>query len=189
MRIASIMDVARQGAAGLSLDPNPRDGTEATLRDMLFGQWNIPIANSSEPRWLDIQICSSRAVIDPNSTTIAENSDGRRFVMITDDTDPPVGHEYGYRRQYCMHNESNTAAAIDNSGLRWYDPGNPGDRIELFLTYNHPLITPLGLAEYVPMSAVRSGVNEDFRQSRALEAVQGAPPGLGGVTNTPLPAV
>jgi hypothetical protein len=37
------------------------------------------------------------------------------------------------------------------------------------------------------MHAIRSGVNEDFRQSRALEAVQGAPPGLGGVTNTPLP--
>ena len=57
------------------------------------------------------------------------------------------------------------------------DPGGPGDRVTVFVVYNHPLITPLGLAEYVRMEARRSGVNESFRASRALNAVQGSPPG------------
>jgi len=58
----------------------------------------------------------------------------------------------------------------DNSGLPWQDAGGPGERIVVQVTYNHPLITPIGVAEYVTMRARRSGVNESFRASRALAA-------------------
>ncbi|GIV81509.1 MAG: hypothetical protein KatS3mg051_0863 [Anaerolineae bacterium] len=34
-------------------------------------------------------------------------------------------------------------------GVNQYDPGGPGDAVEIVVFFNHPLITPLGLADFM----------------------------------------
>ena len=51
----------------------------------------------------------------------------------------------------------------DNVGRPWWDAGGPGDTVSIVVTFNHPLITPLGLASYLPLQARRVAVNEAFR--------------------------
>ncbi len=68
---------------------------------------------------------------------------------------------------------SNNPGRNDAGGTarRWLDAGGPGDRINIVVTYYHPLITPLGITDYVPIQARRSGVNETFRAARAASAL------------------
>lgn len=189
LRLASIMDVARIGAAGLSLEPNPRDGSRDSIWQMMLDQWELPAPRSSEPSYFNVVICSSRGYNNANSTP-AQPGFRTRFLTIYEDSDIPPAYNHGFKAPYCMLNEiqPEESQVTSNWGLPWLDPGGPGDRVSVFVTFNHPLITPLGLAEYVTMSARRSGVNESFRASRALNAVLGAPPGVTiGETNTPLP--
>ena len=56
LRLASIQDVARRGAAGLSLEPNPRSGDFESLENMIFGLWEDPLARSDQPRWFDVSV-------------------------------------------------------------------------------------------------------------------------------------
>ena len=191
LRVASAMDVARIGASGLSLERSYLDGSPQSVTNMLLNQWANPAPRSDQPGYFNVVICSSRGRLNPDpAADTASPEHQTRFVTIYDETDIPSGYNFGFETPYCMRNEIQpaSAGALNNPGIPWLDPGGPGDRVSVFVTFNHPLITPLGLAEYVTMNARRSGVNESFRASRALNAVQGAPPGVEGIdTPTPLP--
>ncbi len=203
LRLASIMDVARRGAAGLSLEPNPRNGDFDSLHNMLFSVWEDPLPRSDIPRWFDVSVCSSRTMMRSASVSHDPQANpNQRFVTVYDSDSAPASANREYEAPYCMLNEAHPDSLTNlddrpprNQGTRWLDPGGPGDRITVFVVYNHPLITPLGLAEYVRMESRRSGVNESFRASRALNAVQGSPPGASNQasptprppTETPLP--
>jgi hypothetical protein len=58
--------------------------------------------------------------------------------------------------------------------------------VSIVITFNHPLITPLGLADYIPIQARRVAVNESFRAARAINALNTGP-GSGIVPPTPIP--
>ena len=52
---------------------------------------------------------------------------------------------------------------LNNAGVRWLDAGGPRDRVDVAVSFYHPLITPLGLAQFIPMHARRSAFVESFR--------------------------
>lgn len=205
VRLASIMDVARQGAAGLTLEENQLNGTRSSIQRMLYDQWENPMPRSDQRGYFNVSVCSSRGFLDAESTGFDPLSPRQRFVTVYEESSIPAGVAMDYAPPYCMLNEQNPDVWVDpdtrtdlqpigardvpaNFGRRWLDAGGPGDRVTVFITFNHPLITPLGLAEYVKMEARRSGVNESFRSARALNAVQGSPPGQGDKdTPTPIP--
>jgi hypothetical protein len=91
----------------------------------------------------------------------------------------------------CLKNEvptsALTSAGVTNNATRpWLDPGGAGDAVSIVITFNHPLITPLGLADYIPIQARRVAVNESFRDSRAINALNTGP-GSGIIPPTPIP--
>lgn len=194
LRLMSAFDVARMGAAGLSLEDNPIQGTSDSIWNWMLDQWAIPAPRSDQPGYFNVIVCSSRGFNNRDSSP-AQAGFNTRFLTIYDESGIPAAYNHGFDAPYCMLNEIQPPDVRDadpkvteNWGLPWQDPGGPGDRVSVFVTFNHPLITPLGLAEYVTMTARRSGVNESFRASRALNAVLGAPPGVTiGETNTPPP--
>ncbi|PJF23230.1 MAG: hypothetical protein CUN56_01965 [Phototrophicales bacterium] len=201
LRLASIYDVARRGAAGLSLEESRQTGTLEDIQEMLFGVWDEPMARIDQPGYFNVTVCSSRAMLDDFSTSYDPTIQSR-FKTVGSDVEIPSGYPYSFEPPFCMLNEVRPPArpgqpdeTLRNEGLRWMDPGGPGDRVTVFVTFNHPLITPLPLADYLTITARRSGVNESFRAARALSAVQGAPPGQGQpvdlptmpATNTPIP--
>lgn len=195
-RLFSIMDAARIGAAGLSLEPTPPAGsipTPAGLRELLLWEvWTRPMPRSSTQGWFNVMICSTRSARDPFATFVNSTQQTRfRTILDTSGTNPTGS--YDQRAPVCLLNEIPTstvlaAGGLDNSGQPWLDAGGPGDGVTVAVTFNHPLITPLGLAPYVQLQARRTAVNEAFRTARALQAFQGGGP-IGVVldTATPLP--
>src|SRR5690606_17458001 len=65
--------------------------------------------------------------------------------------------------------------------LNQYDAGGPGDAVEIVVFFNHPLLTPLGLVDFVQLEARRVMVNESFRPTRLVNL----PPQLGVPTRAP----
>ena len=71
---------------------------------------------------------------------------------------------------------NNSFNVANNAGRRWLDPGSGGDRVSISVQFYHPLITPLGLAEYIPLRARRAAIVEDFRGSNSVAALSNARP-------------
>ena len=215
LRLVSIMDEARRAAAGLSLGPNPLSGTEESVRNTLYGIWNTPQANSNERGWFNVVICSSRTFRVSDSTSYSTGPTDvdtqQRFIMVSEAPDPIASYPEieeameRYDEPFCLMNEHykdpangqpapnnvslTSVGNVSHHGLRWLDAGDPGDRVNLVVTFNHPLITPLGLADYIQMEARRSGIVESFRVNAALASSVGGAPGAGTIdTPTPLPA-
>ncbi len=216
VRLLSIIEEARRGAAGLSVGAIPylttplpadanaytsfrTDGTGLTFRQVpWFHIWDRPLANggisntrlagSDQPSFFDVMICSNRAKIDPNNgsayytTQFGAAAETQRFITVLDaNTDgvAPGSYEASIAPA-CLLNEtaspSNVLVGWNNAPRRpWLDAGGPGDVINIVITFNHPLITPLGLAQYLPLQARRSAVNESFRTSRAANLGQSIP--------------
>ncbi|MBE2195424.1 MAG: pilus assembly protein [Anaerolinea sp.] len=210
LRLISMTDAARVGAAGLALQPwlripgtgintEPyRDAT--TIRDA-----------SLRPGWFHVFVCSSRpSLTDENRidndlpryrnnrthvTTATNKADyemdaeGIRLCTVEEQV-PFGGQDMNAVRPY--------ANPADRVGINQYDPGGPGDFVEVVVYFNHPLVTPLGFGRndgtgpYIQLQARRVMINESFRTARVLELPsQGfatyvptvpAPPGN---TNTP----
>jgi len=202
-RILSIQDEARRAAAGISLEPSrisealQRPGPAyENIRTYLMGLWDRPMERSDRQGWFDVMMCSSRQLYNQQSGTLSQNVQTNRFVTVLDAEDVAGDIDLApaiamYDEPLCIMNEIQPADtnATRNEGIRWLDPGAPGDRITLVVTFNHPLITPIrGASNMIQMEARRTGVNESFRASRALNAVQGSAPGAGDIdTPTPLP--
>lgn len=193
-RILSIIDQAYIGASGLSLPSNPiRDPGTAfdtqRTKSVLYDVWTRPIPGNNvywhrrgydQPSFFEVMICSSRARLNDESEEAYIGGGGRRYISlrepreatgILDLSDPQ-------RAPVCLLNEEPppTSDSTSNPGKPWYDPGNAGDTVTIIVTFNHPLITPLGLAPYIPLQARRSAVNESFRVARASDALLGASP-------------
>lgn len=185
LRIFSIIDEARRGAAGLAIENNVIENSPSGIRDHLFSLWDRPLKRSDDPGWFDVMMCSTRGMTNENSSRKHPETAGR-FLTVLGTQDDPLGGFYTI--PYCMMNEIQPpdANATDNSGKRWLDPGGPGDRVTIVVTFNHPLITPLGFAPYLQLQARRAAVNESFRASRAVGSIQGSSPiGQKQPTSTP----
>lgn len=191
VRLASIYDVARRGATGLNLEASRQDGTLYPLFEQLADRWEPVSERSLEAGYFDVLVCSTRSNLRENSTYI-HNGSTSRFHMVFDATDLPANtgvpasrqHWNNFSPPYCLLNElpSSEGTVVNNSGVPWIDAGGPGDRITVVVTLNHTLLTPIFDYSYITMQARRSGVNETFRTSRALNAVQGGAQ-IGGFPN------
>lgn len=184
-RILSIYDEARIGAAGLGLGPStlptPTIGAAAGNNPTTvpwYQVWYRPLpgdpdgsgplagtytdlVGSNLPGWFDMMICSSRLKLD--ETNGPNTANPRRF---NEDIEGPDA-----RAPVCILQEEpagTTAGASRNAGAAWLDAGGPGDTVWIVITFNHPLITPLGLASFLPLQARRTAVNEAFRVPRAV---------------------
>lgn len=180
LRILSIMERARVGAAGLALGGTnwiENSGAEAGARAALFDVWYRPLnsnrsrAGSDQPGWFDVMVCSSRAFLNPDSTPLEPKFSGinARFVTVLDRGGSPDDD----RAPVCVLNENppGDAGGVNNSDHPWLDPGGAGDTVTIVVSFNHPLVTPLGLAPYIPLQARRSAVNEAFRVADATRAL------------------
>ncbi|MBZ0299416.1 MAG: pilus assembly protein [Anaerolineae bacterium] len=188
-RTVSIIDEARRGAAGLALGPDPLEGvnTEAGVRQFLYKQWERPLPVGEnlyhegwdQPSYFDVMICSSRSMRNEFSSAYNGNFP-TRFMTVLDAGDiakaggpDPFGNDN--RAPVCVLNEQPPVdgGSTQNAGVPWLDAGGPGDAVTVVITFNHPLITPLGLAPYIPLQARRAAVNEAFRAAEATGALQG----------------
>lgn len=163
-RIPSIRDQARVGAAGLDIRIFDEQAYQVeTGGGGEFVRW----ANDDQPGWFHVFICSSRP-------TLREGDDAGnlRYVTSRDDLTCTVLEQ---------RSPPDEAESVNNQNVIQWDAGGPGDAVEIIVTFNHPLITPLALPTYVQLQARRVMVNEAFRASRVVNL----PPVLGQPTFTP----
>lgn len=195
VRLLSIMEEARRGASGLMLEANSidlPDNPAVVPGQPWYEAWKRPYPRSEDRGWFHVMICSSRDMLerDFGSTESLQLASGTSSSLITSrfatylgdsvlrdtagtDVDPqPIAPA-------CVLNEKLPANYIsdpnlkmlDNAGLPWMDAGGPGDSVTVIVTFNHPLITPLGLAPYIQMQARRTAIVESFRAARAVGAI------------------
>lgn len=188
MRLASIYDEARRGAAGLALETSlTGSGSLAEFKNFLYNYWSNPSPRQEMRAWFNVMICSARPKMYSDATTeVVDNLDGAesRFYTSMDDPRYPGGGCFLKERPLATSMTTMTG----NHNRSWADPGGPGERITIVITYNHPLITPLGLAKYVQIQARRSAVNESFKVTSAERVLGPSGAGLPDfVSPTPLP--
>jgi len=172
-RMPWIVENARIGASGLAIgngDAIVGLNNDANLPIDTYGEFN---ESENEPGWFHVFMCSSRPSVITGSEDTRYVTDNDRLCEVQEST----------------HDAS--ASFGPSVGEEQYDAGGPGDVIEVVVHFNHPLITPImpmlgGNGEYVLLKARRVGVNESFRNTRAVNLppqieLPTAPP----VTNTP----
>lgn len=202
LRLFSMTEAARIGAAGLGVAPWVRiPGTGINTE---------PSGDASlMPGWFHVFVCSSRASMDDQNRI--ENKLSRYRYDLAHRTD---GTNYGFAAsgiRLCtveevvkpdgatdMNAVGPYADPNQRRGINQYDPGGPGDFVEVVVYFNHPLITPLGLGRndgggpYVLLQARRTMINESFRTARVLELPNqglGRTPGTPSTpTHTPVPS-
>jgi hypothetical protein len=187
-RLPTIRDAAMHGGAGMLFDPGVSGNYEDYLKDPKLytaasGSANIAIfeQHRGDPTangYIDIQVCSSRTYAGTDSGQHyyqnVVNRENQYFGVCTSVLpytafNPNPGHEYDYR--YFTD-----------------DPGGPGDRVRVYATYDHPLITPFlnALWPNLKMTTSQDGVVEKFRISRVsgqASSISTLPP----PTDTPTP--
>lgn len=159
-RLPWIAENAIEGAAGLALGVGD-DGRTGEHIVGLDDDTNNDINNyggldSSEAGWFHVWICSNRRpIIDVES-----NKESRYYVPDVTRSD----------RQCLVTESSHTPEAQFGPavGANQYDAGGPGDLLEVVVYFNHPLFTPLGIVDFIPLKARRVGVNEAFRSTRLV---------------------
>ena len=141
--------------------PGDADGDPLTAAEYYH------LRHSDEKGWFDLTICSSRPTLQNDPLLSHASGDGRfEFPTILESA-------RDLRAPVCLLEEEpsggNAAKGwTTNLNDPWLDAGGPGDTVSLVVTFNHPLITPLGLASYLPLQARRVAVNEAFRSPRAV---------------------
>jgi hypothetical protein len=200
LRLPSIYDQARIGAAGLSLDTKLTDPVGAeqprdVLIRFLYASYSNPHPSSETPAWFNVHICSARnKQNDTNVSDIYNNNDGdnsntssnrTRFDTVESTTDSGAIRNYTrFIAGACLNKERITplglgAGYLDQYDVPMMDAGDGGEVINIIITYNHPLITPLGLTNFVRIQSNRTAVNESFKISNAQELFGGSGPGGG----------
>ncbi len=216
-RILSIMLETRRGAAGLAIENNqwtvPADKTDVA------GKWNTfpwfagwqtsPHPPRSDQRnWFNVVVCSNRSFNADTSSSyykIDLKDAPNRFIPYVGDVNLTTGGTAVTPwAPTCLLNEV-PAATIDgvpnpllvnggfsNAGQNWMDAGAPEDTVFVTVTFNHPLITPLGIAPFIPLQARRSAIIETFRTAGNRKGTvfvppigADAPPDAATATNTP----
>ncbi|PJF40466.1 MAG: hypothetical protein D6737_02345 [Chloroflexi bacterium] len=124
----------------------------------------------------DEEILRNRYVMylgnEDNRELYVKNSSG-----VWERWDPSDTTKAHFEAPVCLLNEDppdGIPGVLHNAGLPWMDAGGPGDGVTVVVRFNHPLITPLGLAEFIPLQARRTAINESFRAARAVNVL---PPG------------
>lgn len=197
-RILSIIEEARKGAAGLAIEANrlsiPTDKTVVAGQPW-FQVWKNPQPGRDQRSWFNVVICSTRLPIaGTNAPTYWDNvgpqgpvPETGRFVSYLGDRTlrDPGGSMWNTASlpvplpsPSCLLNEIPEAGpgVLNNAGKPWMDPGGPGDTVSIVITFNHPLITPLGIAPYIVIQARRTAIVEAFRAASVRSALGGGPP-------------
>lgn len=139
-RIPSIVNQARIGASGLSM----AEGDNLVgLHDAAGIELNSETVGEDEKGWFHVWMCSAR---------------------------PPTITKTGLSNRYLPSADRNERVCETKEGgsRNQYDAGGPGDLVEIVIFFNHPLITPLGLVDYVQLQARRAMINESFRSTRVV---------------------
>jgi hypothetical protein len=204
-RLLSIFEEARTGAGGLALEANswnlPTDKTNVNGWPW-FNVWKVPNPRESDRGWFDVVVCSTRRFdepqsekyfsrIDPSGAPVVVNTRfvtyiGDQTLRITKPGDPANGRDVNSSatsdprlpQAGCLLNEvpsATTGGVLDNAGTPWLDAGGPADTVTVIVTFNHPLITPLGLSPYIKMQARRSAIVESFRAADPQQAFGDVP--------------
>ncbi len=170
-RIPSIRDQARVGAAGLDLRIFEEEAYQVQTDPVTgdFVRWE----NDDVPGWFHVFICSSRITLREDDTA-ADGWEPPRYIANRDALTCRVLEERSPAR-------GDDGQSVNNLDQQQWDAGGPGDAVEIIVTFNHPLITPLALPTYVQLQARRVMINEAFRASRVINL----PPVLAQPTNTP----
>ncbi len=204
LRIFSVINEARTVSSGLGLsaayndwDWNNIDPDNAD--QMMYDVWSQPFpGNTGEENtagYFYVDVCADRTILEPRSTTVKNL--GTRFYTIRNETDRTTATDasndapkpgYDPTEPMCMLSEippaengdgSPNTARLVNAGHRWWDAGGPGERVVVFIRFNHPWITPINAdGGYITLNTRRSSVNESFRAPKAVGAFQRSlPPG------------
>lgn len=213
LRILSIMEEARKGAAGLLLEESHLaiTGDKTDIRNWPLSEvWQRPLPRSDQRSWFNVMVCSTRGVLDDKTNRYfqRELTDPpgvrvdleERFVtydgedILIKQYDPGAGTEVDAPSPACLLNEIPTQQTLDaggtnNAGKPWLDAGGPANTVTVILTFNHPLITPLGLTNYITMQARRSAIVESFRAGEAVQVLYTGPVLSLDPTNTPFPTL
>jgi len=172
LRLPSIYEEARRGAAGLLIENSRVIPTYDSLKSWLYSSFQRPHPDVEQLDWFDVVVCSSRDKVYSDELTVIYDittgaptinpADTARFQLVLDSPD--------YEPAACVLRETpvnDTNGMPYNVLIPWMDAGSPGDRVTVVITYNHRLITPIGLANMVTLQAQRSAINEAFRVSNA----------------------
>jgi len=173
LRLPSIYEEARRGAAGLLIEDTRVVPTYDSVKNYLYSQFQRPHPDVEKLDWFDVVICSSRDKLWSDDVTeiydidtgdpTTNPADTARFQLVLDRDE--------YEPAACVLREAPKpdyhATIPYNELVPWMDAGSPGDRVTVVITYNHRLITPIGLANMVTLQAQRSAINEAFRVSNA----------------------
>ncbi|MBZ0276491.1 MAG: pilus assembly protein, partial [Anaerolineae bacterium] len=215
-RIVSIMDEARRGAAGLLLEESHLDipADKTSIVDWPFADvWYRPVGGtgmrrSDQRSWFNVLVCSSRPRLDPQFSgmylmTVPVGGGPRevetRFFTYGGEADGTLVHNDGFNTPFdapnpsCVLNELPSAEALNggatvNAGKPWLDAGGPANTVTVIITFNHPLVTPLGLTNYITIQARRSAIVESFRAAQAVQVLQPVGPVSGlPASDTPVP--
>jgi hypothetical protein len=195
-RLLSIMQEARKGAGGLAIEADylTRLGSDVKNIDgwPWFEVWKRPQPRADQRGWFNVMVCSTRGMLRQDSTPYFQRAAGSsradqqsRFLTY-------LGSEELYNKATgaliatppnpaCLLNEvqvTTAAGETNNGGKPWLDPGGPVNTVTVVITFNHPLITPLGLGPYLQIQARRTAIVEAFRAPDASSAFLGAP-GIG----------
>ncbi|MBO9309942.1 MAG: pilus assembly protein, partial [Chloroflexi bacterium] len=194
LRLVSMTNAARVAAGGLALAPWYRiPGTGINTE---------PGGDASDRAgWFHVFVCSSRPALgDPRQPSTNQRARPRYRNDRSHVTTAANKAAYGYRAEgirLCTVEEVIEYDGVDmnalndyggnleaRQGINQFDPGGPGDFVEVVVYFNHPLITPLPLREegYIRLEARRTMINEVFRSARVLEL-----PPSSGPTFTPQP--
>lgn len=207
LRIFSVLHEARTVSNGLGLAPayNGWDWDNIDPVDaqrILYDVWTQPFPGDPlETGYFYVDVCADRVQLNEESTTV--KNFGLRFYSIRNSAEWTLAQDssstpgnvwsspkagYDTNAPMCMLaeippplNPNGTANTdrIVNVGHRWWDAGGPGDRVVVFIRFNHPWITPINAdGGYITLETRRSSVNESFRAPKAVGAYQRSlPPG------------
>ena len=178
-RLPTTRDAAMHGGAGMLFDPTA--GVSGDYKQYLA---NPTVYTSFSPNYrgnptangyIDIQVCSSRVYaaedsVNPHYYLGVVNRQNRYFGVCT----------------AVLPFTAYSATSPYNNRYYTDDAGGPGDRVRVYVTYNHPLITPFLNAIWpnLKMTTSQDGVVEKFRISRVSGQV-GSIAALPAWTNTP----
>ncbi|MCU0476616.1 MAG: pilus assembly protein [Anaerolineae bacterium] len=192
LRIFSAMHEARAVSNGLFLAPayngyNWDAITPSTAQQILYDVWDAPYpGDHEEPGYLYMDLCSNRPFIGAVSQPAGNSGIPNRFFAVRNGVEQTQVNNtfksaYAQSLPLCLHIEDpiDNPQTLENHGHRWWDAGGPGDRIFVFLRYNHLWITPfISQDSYVALEARRASVNESFRAPKAVGSYQRSiPPG------------
>ncbi len=209
-RILSILLEARRGAGGLAIEDNQWTvPSDPLVKNNVQTNWNqlpwfegwqtVPKPPRSDQRyWFNVVVCSDRSFVYKDSTAKFQidngsgvtDTTGARFIPYQGDQTLLVNNTVVAPEPWapaCLLNENPSPlppGGFSNAGQMWMDPGAPEDTVFVTVTFNHPLITPLGIAPFIPLQARRSAIVETFRTSGNRSGVIFGPP-IGSNAPTP----